>query len=208
MKKFTLIELLVIVAIIGILMTILLPSLSKARQASLAGVCVSNMKQVNLGITLFSDENNGYLPGKIWNSVYAYYDDNNHLEGQIAIYLGFPSVDSSVDNYFPVLDCPSFTTSSDGSDIYDSRQFNIYGKDDTGKYYFGSFNKNTEASQISTIENPVEENSLFEMDVLYGGNNHTNQSEFPRHGIKGGNYKRVGLWWDGHAKATTDRASD
>ena len=83
MKKFTLIELLVIVAIIGILMTILLPSLSKARQASLAGVCVSNMKQVNLGITLFSDENNGYLPGKIWNSVYAYYDDNNHLEGQI-----------------------------------------------------------------------------------------------------------------------------
>ena len=207
MRKFTLIELLIIVAIIGILMTLLLPSLTKARQASQAGVCISNLKQVNLGITLFSDENDEYLPGKVWNSVYTYYDDNNHLQAQIAIYLGFPAVDSSIDHYIPVFDCPSFTTCSDGSDKLNARLYNIYGKDETGKYYFGSFTKNTDASQLSSIEKPSEENSLFEMDVLYGGNNHQNQSALPRHGIKGGNYKRTGLWWDGHAKVTTDRAS-
>ena len=48
MKKFTLIELLVVVAIIGILMTLLLPSLARAREVSKRAVCVSNEKQIGI----------------------------------------------------------------------------------------------------------------------------------------------------------------
>ncbi len=44
MKRFTLIELLVVVAIIGILITLLVPSLAKAREASYSAVCKSNLK--------------------------------------------------------------------------------------------------------------------------------------------------------------------
>ncbi len=61
-KKFTLIELLVVVAIIGILASLLLPSLSKARERAKMAVCKSNQKQVNLFLFSFLDDNDDYYP--------------------------------------------------------------------------------------------------------------------------------------------------
>ena len=56
MKKFTLIELLVVVAIIGILMSMLLPSLSKAREAGKNAVCINNQKQIGYLFINYVDE--------------------------------------------------------------------------------------------------------------------------------------------------------
>ena len=47
-KRFTLIELLVVVAIIGILASMLLPSLSRAREVTKRAVCMSNQKQIGM----------------------------------------------------------------------------------------------------------------------------------------------------------------
>ena len=58
-KRFSLIELLVVVAIIGILSSFLLPVLSKARGQARAVDCVSNIKQINVGMAMFQDDNNG-----------------------------------------------------------------------------------------------------------------------------------------------------
>ena len=62
MKKFTLIELLIVVAIIGILVSLLLPSLTKAREASKNVVCKSNLKQIYVSFQTYAKNNNGYFP--------------------------------------------------------------------------------------------------------------------------------------------------
>lgn len=61
-KKFTLIELLVVVAIIGILASMLLPSLSKARKKAKETLSISNLKQIYTGITMYVSDNDEYMP--------------------------------------------------------------------------------------------------------------------------------------------------
>ena len=62
MKKFTLIELLVVIAIIGILASMLLPSLQNAREKTKRAVCKSNIKQVGTAMTMYGDDSDDLLP--------------------------------------------------------------------------------------------------------------------------------------------------
>ena len=50
---FTLIELLVVISIIALLLSILLPSLRKAKQQARTVVCASNQRQIGLGLSLY-----------------------------------------------------------------------------------------------------------------------------------------------------------
>jgi prepilin-type N-terminal cleavage/methylation domain-containing protein len=61
-NAFTLIELLVVVAIIALLISILLPSLARAREITKRAVCASNMRGIGQGMKVYSNDNYDWYP--------------------------------------------------------------------------------------------------------------------------------------------------
>lgn len=64
MKKtgFTLIELLVVISAISLLMAMLLPALSSARDTAKSVGCMSNLRQMSLAVEMYTNNSNGYYP--------------------------------------------------------------------------------------------------------------------------------------------------
>lgn len=58
---FTLIELLVVIAIIAVLMSIMVPALNKAREVAKNAVCSSNLRQMGLGLDIYSSSNDDQM---------------------------------------------------------------------------------------------------------------------------------------------------
>ncbi|HCE42176.1 MAG TPA: hypothetical protein DET40_01340 [Lentisphaeria bacterium] len=59
---FTLVELLVVTAILGILMALVLPALTRAKKSGKRISCVSNLKQIGLAVQVYEQSCNGFYP--------------------------------------------------------------------------------------------------------------------------------------------------
>jgi len=64
---FTLIELLVVISIVSLLVAVLLPALSSAREAARASVCKSNVRQFMIGFRQYADSNKEWWPVSGYN---------------------------------------------------------------------------------------------------------------------------------------------
>lgn len=101
-KKFTLLELLVVIAIIAILLTLLLPSLGRARELSIRAVCLSNLKQCGIATIQEATNNNNRLnPSR---------GSGNNIQ---SLYWLASKTMENFEDYIPdwrITDCPNWHT--------------------------------------------------------------------------------------------------
>ena len=94
-KGFTLIELLVVIAIIAILAAILFPVFAKAREKARQTTCLSNLKQLGLGMMQYAQDYDDWLP--------CYYTYNPY---QINLRWWYDMIQPYCKNYQLIV-CPS-----------------------------------------------------------------------------------------------------
>lgn len=125
MKKFTLIELLVIIGVIAILLSLLLPSLTKARKQAKLAICLSNCSQLNRALSMYITDNNHSTPstkykgqttnpnkpGHGWLGIKT--DNHPWKYRSLNIYLGVPEGRSDIE-LLNVAKCPLDNYSNGG----------------------------------------------------------------------------------------------
>jgi prepilin-type N-terminal cleavage/methylation domain-containing protein/prepilin-type processing-associated H-X9-DG protein len=157
---FTLIELLVVIAIIAVLASMILPALAKAKEAGKRTLCTSNLRQIHLGFTLYTQDYRDSLP----NTGDPYLWMGRRWRWPVQPYLPFAGNKTDTNNpnvstnFTPgTLICPSDIASKTN---YDGTS---YGYSATAYFSDDSINSMTLANTYSANPNPCASRKLSDV---------------------------------------------
>ena len=193
-KAFTLIELLVVVAIISLLAAILFPVFARARENARRSSCLSNLKQIGLGVMMYTQDYDERLPASSVSSA--------PIKPTFSAYVQ-PYIKST-----QLFVCPSSSAPANG---------NSYGYN----YYFLAYDAISGGVSLAQIQTPAEtvmvtdkdDSSTRDFDYppslwrFNGGTSSTSATTSP--GYQYGNVDPKHLeganviWCDGHVKWQT-----
>ena len=149
----TLIELLVVVMIIGILISLLLPAVQATRESARRALCMSNLRQIGLGLHCYHEIHCCFPPGctdrypKLprvpkarliaWSTLLLPFIEQQNLYNQIDLSVPFsdPKNDAANKHAISIYLCPSTNRLMDGRVGYTTGDCNGNGKDDVGDFW-------------------------------------------------------------------------
>ena len=230
-SSFTLLELLIVIAIIGVLVTLLMPSLGKAREAARRAVCMSNQKQLFTMASLYAKANNQWIPRGAGNDgngkAFSIYTMRNYVGINENVVGGLSNNWNNFYNLFSkyeVLKCPSFKDDYALTYVVNSMDFEKAAKGSIREMHHAStkgFDLIT--SPLSSSETCLftELNSKKVVAKSYGNFNIWKYSDMPYNEYGAPQYngrmlnsasaehygKGVAVFFDGHAKVYSTRVA-